>query len=120
MKNREQLAPGMEEMSQGSMQELQTELSRALSRQPEVSVPAAFAARVTASLPQRGRVPARARFSVARSAALAAALALAVALFVLAPHVETTRSLAFGLEMLLLVQLAGIGYGLVRMNENGL
>jgi hypothetical protein len=119
MKNREQRAPGMEEMSQGAMQE-QTELTRALSRQPEVTVPAGFAARVTASLPPRGVVRARARFSVARGVALAAAVALAVTLFVLAPHVETTRSLAFGLEMLLLVQLAGIGYGLVRMNENGL
>lgn len=119
MKNREQLAPEMEEMSQGAMQE-QPELIRALSRQPEVSIPAGFAARVTASLPQRSVVRTRARFSVARSAALAAAVALAVALFVLAPHVETARSLAFALEMLLLVQLAGIGYGLVRMNDNGL
>jgi hypothetical protein len=113
MKNREQLKPERDEA-------MQQELTRALSRQPEVTVPAGFAARVTASLPQRGRVPARARFSVARSAALAAALALAVALFVLAPHVETARSLAFGLEMLLLAQLAGIGYGLVRMNDHGL
>jgi hypothetical protein len=113
MKNREQIAPEMEEA-------MQQELTCALSRQPAVTVPAGFAARVAATLPQRGRIPARPRFSVARSAAIVAALALAVALFVLAPHVATTRSLAFAAEMLLLVQLAGVGYGLMQMNDRGL
>jgi hypothetical protein len=117
MKNREQLAP---EPSNEAMQGLQSELTRALSRQPAVTVPAGFAARVAATLPQRGRVPARPRLSIARAAALVAALLLAVALFVLAPHVATARSLAFAVEMLLLLQLAGIGYGFVRMNEHGL
>jgi len=113
MKNREQLAPEMEVA-------MQTELDRALSRQPAVTVPAGFAARVVATLPQRGRVAARPRSSVARSAAIVAALVLAVAMFVLAPHVATARSLAFAAEMLLLVQLAGVGYGLVQMNDRGL
>jgi hypothetical protein len=114
MKNREHLEPD------AAMPELQEKLTRALSRQPAVTVPAGFAAHVAATAPQRGRMPARRRFSVARAAALVAALALAVALFVLAPHVASTRSLAFAVEMLLLMQLAGIGYGLVRMNDNGL
>jgi hypothetical protein len=117
MKNRDRLAPELDEASE---QELQAELTRALSRQPNVTVPAGFAARVTGSLPQRGMVPVRPRYSVARAAAILAALSLAVALFVLAPHVATVRSLGFAMEMLLLTQLAGVGYGLMRMNENGL
>jgi hypothetical protein len=50
-----------------------------------------------------------------------ATVLLVVALFVLAPHVRMNGlSLSFGIEMLLLAELAGIGYGLMRMRENGL
>jgi len=119
MKNRGELAQQVEDASHET-QELQRELTRALSRQPAVTVPEGFAARVAASLPERDAVRARPRFSVGRAAAIVAALALAVAMFVLSPHVATARSLGFAVEMLLLAQLAGIGYGLVRMTDHGL
>jgi hypothetical protein len=102
--------------------QLEALIMQVLERRPAVNVPEDFAARVAARVPavNAGRA-ARLRPSVARTAATLATVLLVVALFALAPHVRMNGlSLSFGIEMLLLAELAGIGYGLMRMRENGL
>ncbi len=86
---------------------MEAAITRALERQPEVVVPEDFAARVRASLPAQPK--ARARRSVGRIAGTAAAAGLIVALCWLAPHTQPSfASVAFDMEMLLLVELAGV------------
>lgn len=82
-------------------------IERMLDRKPEAVVPAEFAARVRAALPARPTV--RARRSVGRGVAAVAVAGLVVALGVLAPHARPSfGSLAFDLEMLLVVELMGV------------
>jgi hypothetical protein len=91
--------------------EFEAMVTRGLESGADVQVPADFAARVRAALPPLKRP--RHRAQVGRLAAAAAACVLAVAMFVLAPHAAPTfGSLAFDVELLILVQLAGIGYWL--------
>jgi len=99
---------------------LEQRIERALERQPEVLVPAEFAARVVRSLPvqsaPRGWRLGRAR-SLGKIAAGTAAVVLAVALFVLAPHaVPSFSSLAFDVELLVLAELAAVAWVLARMD----
>jgi hypothetical protein len=87
---------------------LEAAVTRALERQPEVMVPAGFAARVRASLPPQPKM--REHRSVGRIAATAAAAGLIVGLCWLAPHARPSfESLAFDMEMLMLIELAGVG-----------
>jgi hypothetical protein len=80
---------------------------RALEAQPEVVVPVAFAARVGAALPERR--PTTRRVSAGRHAGIAAVVVLVAAVFCIAPHTAPSfTSLAFDVEMLLLLELAGI------------
>jgi hypothetical protein len=97
-------------------------IAQALERRPAVLVPEDFAAKVAARIPAvQARRVLRPRFSVARVAAMVAIVVLTIVLFAMAPHVRTTGfSVSFGIEMLLLVELAGIGYGLMRLRESGL
>jgi hypothetical protein len=82
-------------------------ITRALERQPEVVVPEDFAARVRVALPARRKV--RERRSVGRLAAGVAAVGLVLALCWLAPHARPSfGSVAFDLEMVLLMELAGV------------
>ena len=84
---------------------LEAAITRVLERQPEVVVPGDFAARVRASLPAQPKV--RVRRSVGRLAGTAAAAGLVVGLCWLAPHAQPSfESLAFDMEMLMLVELA--------------
>jgi ferric-dicitrate binding protein FerR (iron transport regulator) len=86
---------------------LEAAITRALERQPEVVVPEDFAARVRALLPAQPKV--KARRSVGKIAGTAGAAALIVALCWLAPHTQPNfGSLAFDMEMLLLIELAGV------------
>ncbi len=100
-------------------QAIEQQIDRALERQPPVEVPEGFAARVAQSMP--ARAVRRGRWAVApgsagKTAALAAAGLLAVALFVLAPHAGASfSSVAFDVELLVLAELAALGYGLARM-----
>jgi hypothetical protein len=91
--------------------EFEAGITRALEQQPSVSVPFDFAARVRASLPAQPAVRAR-RFagrSVGQIAATVASVGLVVALCVLAPHARPSfDSVAFDMEMVLLVELAGV------------
>ena len=97
---------------------LEAAITRALERQPEVVVPAEFAARVRAALPARAKV--RARRSVGRTAAMAAGVGLMLALCLLAPHARPSfGSLAFDLEMVLLVELAGVAAWLGTRRSDG-
>jgi hypothetical protein len=93
-----------------------TSLNQLLERRPRVAVPEGFAARVASSLPpQRLR---RVRVPVGRAIAAAAALLLTVAMFALAPASHPSlNSFAFDIEMLLLVQLCGIGWYLSLRRE---
>jgi hypothetical protein len=93
-------------------------ITRALERQPEVVVPEGFAARVRASLPARTKV--RERRSVGRTAATVAGVGLVLALCWLAPHARPSfGSLAFDLEMVLLLELAGVAAWLGTRRSDG-
>ena len=109
----------MSEMTETQMDAaINLAITQGLERPPVVDVPEGFAARVMAALPAR-RV--RRRVSVGRAAALAALGVLLVALFLLAPHVgPSPASWSYAMEMLLLAQLAAVGYGLVRMHGDTL
>jgi hypothetical protein len=86
---------------------LEAAITQALEESPSVVVPVDFAVRVTASLPMQPRV--RARRSVGRIAAVATAAGLVVALYWLAPHARPSfASVAFDVEMVMLVELAGV------------
>jgi hypothetical protein len=96
---------GDEEMKDDGLME--AAITRALERQPKVVVPADFAARVRASLPAQPKV--KARRSVGRIVGTAGAAGLIVALCWLAPYAQPNfGSLAFDMEMLLLMELAGV------------
>ena len=79
---------------------LEAAITRALEKRPDTAVPAEFAGRVMRSLPPRKQ---RRKMPVGRTAVLAGLLALA-------PEVKPQNTnFAFDLELLLLVQRAGIG-----------
>ena len=109
-------------MSTPDEKQLDTLIVSALERKPTVRLPSDFATRVVAGLPRAPMVvQSQPRISVARTISLVAMVLITVALFLLAPHVQMDRfSLGFGVEMLLLVQLGALGYGLMRLRENGL
>lgn len=86
---------------------LEAAITRVLEEPPSVVVPVDFAARVRASLPAQPRV--RVRRSVGRIAAVTAAAGLVVALYWLAPHARASfASVAFDVEMMMLLELAGV------------
>jgi hypothetical protein len=102
----------MKEMTE---QQMDASIVQALEVKPEVAIPAGFAARVAmAAAASPVQVPLRVRLerrvSVGNAAAMAAVVILAVAMFVLAPKASGSLAM-FGVEMLLLVQMAGIAYG---------
>jgi hypothetical protein len=99
-------------------------LTQALEHSPTPAIPADFAARVVAALPE----PQAARFAasrrrlrsvgVSRGIAIAAAPVLTLALFVIAPHATPSfASFAFDLEMLLLVQLMAVAWFLTPLRK---
>jgi hypothetical protein len=91
-------------------------ITRALERRPEVVVPEGFAARVRAALPPKVRE----RRSVGRIAAGAAAVGLLLALCWLAPHARPSfESVAFDLEMVLVVELVGVAAWLGMRRSDG-
>ena len=84
-------------------------LSRALDRKPRVAAPEGFAARVAASLPPQRRR--RVRVPVGRLAAAASALAVTLVMFALAGRAHPgLNNFAFDMELLMLVELCGIGW----------
>lgn len=95
----------------------ETRVQSALERAPEVTPPVDFAARVAASLPPLK--PARKPMRLGRSVALVSIGVAALAMFLLAPISSPSfSSVAFDLELVLLLQMAGIGYWLtVRANR---
>ncbi len=99
--------------------QLDQQIVRALERHPPVRGQAGFAARVARALPARparSNVFAGVRGSAGKTAALVAAALLAAALFLLAPHAGPSFSnVAFDVELLVLAELAAVGYGLARM-----
>jgi len=93
-------------------------ITRALERQPEVVVPVDFAARVRAALPAQPKV--RERRSVGRIVAAIGAAGVLLALCWLAPHARPSfESVAFDLEMVLVVELAGVAAWLGMRRSDG-
>jgi hypothetical protein len=91
---------------------LELDITRALEKKPEVAVPAEFAGRVMRALPPRRH---RRKIPVGRIGVMAGMLALLLTMFALAPHVTPqVTNFSFDLEMLLLVQMAGIGWWFFR------
>ena len=94
---------------------LEVVITRSLEKRPEAAVPPEFAARVMHSLPPRQK---RRKLPVGRASVLAGMLVLALTMFALAPHVTPQyTNFAFDLEMLLLVQMAGIGWWFFRADS---
>jgi hypothetical protein len=93
-------------------------ITRALERKPEVVVPADFAAKVRAALPAQPKV--RERRSAGKIAAGVAAVGLLLALCLLAPHARPSfESVAFDLEMVLVVELVGVAAWLGMRRSDG-
>jgi len=101
---------------------LDAEIVRALEEKPVVAVPVDFAARVRAALPPEPKVRAG-RFagrSLGRLVGGVAAVGLVGALCLLAPHARPSfESVAFDLEMVVLVELALVGAWLGRAGIRG-
>jgi hypothetical protein len=93
-------------------------ITRALDRKPEVRIPVDFAARVRAALPAQPKV--QARRSVGQGVAAVAAVGLVLALCWLAPHARpSVENVAFDLEMVLVVELAGVAAWLGMRRSDG-
>ena len=95
--------------------DLDADVVQALEQKPAVRVAENFAARVAmaAAAQPVARVKARRRVALGPLAAMTAMAVLTVVLFVVAPLAGTNyRGWPFVLEMLVLAQMAGIGYGL--------
>ena len=106
-------------MIESSEQPLDAAITLALEQKPEVRIPAGFATRLALAVPAQR--PLRQGVSAGKVVAIAALVLLAAALFLLAPHVGgNVISFSYGLEMLLLVQLAAVAYGLFRMENDRL
>jgi hypothetical protein len=90
-------------------------IDAALARKPEPSISNDFASKVmarAAALPPRRSVSSS---RIGRNIAWASAVMLAVALFVIAPQAAPNlTSIRFDIEMILLVQLACLGWWLSR------
>ena len=101
---------------EGQDQKIEAAILRALETQPTVVVPEAFAARVCAALPQLK--PVRRRMSAGQQAGLAAVAVLLVAVFWLAPHTAPRfTSVAFDVEIMLLLELAGVAAWLATLRR---
>jgi hypothetical protein len=87
-------------------------ITRTLEKRREPVVPAEFAARVMGALPPlRTR---QRRMPVGRATAMAAMVAMALTMFALASQARPEFSnFAFDLELLLLVQMGGLGWWVV-------
>lgn len=84
-------------------------LTRTLERKPQIAVPEGFAARVAAALP--AQKPTRAPRRVGSLIAMVAAMIVTLTMFVLASSARPNlTNFAFDMELLMLVQLAGIGW----------
>jgi hypothetical protein len=107
-----------EEVAMSDTNEFEAAMARALDRKPEVAVPVDFAARVRASLPAQPKV--KARRSVGREVGIVAVAGLVLALCVLAPHTRPSlESVAFDLEMVLVVELMGVAAWLGTRRSDG-
>lgn len=95
--------------------DFESRITTAIEQKPEPRVPADFAAKVAAravAQPLRRR---RYKPQFGRMIALVSALVAALALFVLAPHTApSVKSLSFDTEVVLLAELAFIGWWLAR------
>ncbi|WP_263381018.1 hypothetical protein [Granulicella paludicola] len=97
--------------------ELDARVERALEQAPVVRIPEGFAAKVAAAAAAQPvvRVRVRRRISLGHAMTLGAMVVVLVALFVVAPMAGTkVQSWPFALEMVLLAQLAGLGFGVMR------
>ena len=109
--NSNNLMPPQSDMSAN----IESRIDLALERKPEVQISADFAAKVAARavaqpLPRRRYKP-----QFGPMIALVSAPLGALALFVLAPHTSPTlKSLSYDAEVVLLVQLAFIGWWITR------
>jgi hypothetical protein len=91
-------------------------LTEALEQRPEIAVPAGFAARLMGRLADErpgGSYRTRRRVSVGRTVGYVSAAATTVALAAVAianpGALEAGKTIAFGLEMLLVAELLGVG-----------
>jgi len=95
--------------------DLESRITTAIEQKPEVQIPADFAARVAAL--SVAQPPQRRRYKphFGRMIALFSAPLAALALFALAPHTApNVKSLTFDTEVVLLAELAFIGWWIAR------
>jgi hypothetical protein len=91
-------------------------IDAALEAKPSVQVPETFAATIAALAVAQGVRPFRRASQIGTTTALLLAPLVAAALFALAPHVPpNVKSLMFDTEVILVAQLAIIGWWLARV-----
>jgi len=91
------------------MSDFEQRLTQALEQQPDVMIPAEFAARMRAALPAQTQLRARGPVRVGRTVAMVSGAVLLAAMCWLAPHSSASfRSAAFDMELVLLAELAGV------------
>ena len=95
--------------------DMESRIGRALEHKPDVQVPADFAARVAACAVAKPLRRRRYKPQFGATIALLSAPIAALALFVLAPHTAPNlKSLGFDAEVILLAELAFIGWWTTR------
>lgn len=102
--------------------ELAAAIVQALERRPQVSVPRDFAGRVRMQLPAQPKVRSArlAGWSISRAAGAVAVPGLLIAMCLLAPHARPSfESIAFDMELLVLIELAGIAAWLSKASSRG-
>lgn len=93
-------------------------MDAALEAKPSVQIPETFAAKVAALAVAQGTRPPRRASQIGRNTALLLTPLVAAALFALAPHASpNVKSVIFDTEVILIAQLALIGWWLARVPE---
>lgn len=113
--NTDNMPPQLRTPADRTPVDVESRIDRAIERKPDVQIPADFAAKVAAravAQPLRRR---RYKPQFGPMIALLSAPLAAVALFVLAPHASPNlKSLSFDAEVVLLAELAFIGWWITR------
>ena len=113
--NTNNMPPQLRAPADRTSADMESRMDRAIEHKPDVQIPADFAAKVTARVVAQPLRRRRFKPQFGPMIALVSAPLAAVALFVLAPHASPNlKSLSFDAEVVLLAELAFIGWWITR------
>ena len=113
--NTNNMPPQLRTPADRTSTDMESRMDRAIEHKPDVQIPADFAAKVTARVVAQPLRRRRFKPQFGPMIALVSAPLAAVALFVLAPHASPNlKSLSFDAEVVLLAELAFIGWWITR------